>query len=156
MTEQTAQKILIISDTHGRKDRIEDVIKQVGRYDLLIHAGDHADDVLSRVPKAVAVCGNCDAVGSSVVELEHTSAWDQDLDPARAHRTCENIAVAFDVQGRRTECASGDLRAYAHTGFDGGRRARVSQSRIAVVSAWLYGMHVRHFATSTNRSRRSG
>jgi len=64
------QKILIISDTHGRTDRMEDVIKRVGRFDLLVHAGDHADDVLSRYPKALAVCGNCDAVGSADVELE--------------------------------------------------------------------------------------
>jgi len=64
-------KILIISDSHGRTDRIEDVVKRVGRHDLMIHAGDHSSDVLGRYPKAIAVCGNCDATGSAALELEH-------------------------------------------------------------------------------------
>lgn len=63
-------KVLIISDSHGRTDRIDDVVKRVGRFDRMIHAGDHADDVLGRYSKAVAVCGNCDATGSAALELE--------------------------------------------------------------------------------------
>jgi putative phosphoesterase len=61
-------RVLIISDSHGRTDRIRDVIRQVGKYDLLLHAGDHAVDVLEDHPDARAVCGNCDAPDSAEVE----------------------------------------------------------------------------------------
>ncbi|TCP54754.1 hypothetical protein EV586_104376 [Tumebacillus sp. BK434] len=66
-------RVLILSDSHGRTDRIDEVIAQVqarlGGYDLLLHAGDHAEDVLDgKYPNAVTVCGNCDPYGSAAEE----------------------------------------------------------------------------------------
>lgn len=63
-------RALIISDTHGRTERIEQVIRQVGRYDLLLHAGDHAEDVLDRYHRTLTVCGNCDPEGITDVEQD--------------------------------------------------------------------------------------
>ncbi|MBL0387141.1 metallophosphoesterase [Tumebacillus sp. ITR2] len=63
-------RVLIISDSHGRTDRIQLVVRQVGRFDLLVHAGDHADDVLDDFPRAIAVCGNCDDPASAATEQE--------------------------------------------------------------------------------------
>ena len=33
-------RILVISDSHGRNDDIEGVLKQVGDIDMMIHCGD--------------------------------------------------------------------------------------------------------------------
>lgn len=70
MSERNTLRLLIISDSHGRTDRIEDVIRQAGDHDLLLHAGDHADDVLGRYPNTITVCGNCDAPGTAATEQE--------------------------------------------------------------------------------------
>lgn len=69
-------RILIVSDTHGRTDRLESVLDQAPEYDWLIHAGDHAADdwadIAARVTGAgrtlVNVCGNCDLPGSADIE----------------------------------------------------------------------------------------
>ncbi|ARU63337.1 hypothetical protein CBW65_21880 [Tumebacillus avium] len=68
-----AYRVLIISDSHGRTDRIDEVIAQLqermGGYDLLLHAGDHAEDVLDGAyPNSVTVCGNCDPYGIEAEE----------------------------------------------------------------------------------------
>jgi putative phosphoesterase len=70
MSERETLRTLIISDTHGCKDRIAAVIEQAGPYDLLLHAGDHATDVLGIHPNLIAVCGNCDNIGVANVEQE--------------------------------------------------------------------------------------
>ncbi|MFC4767523.1 metallophosphoesterase [Effusibacillus consociatus] len=59
-------KICLMSDSHGRTDRIDAVLARYSDIEMLIHAGDHANDVLSRkdVPWKT-VCGNCDAPGSA-------------------------------------------------------------------------------------------
>ncbi|HEU4965522.1 MAG TPA: hypothetical protein VFV52_16980, partial [Bacilli bacterium] len=36
--ERRTLRVLIMSDSHGREDRIANVIEQVGDYDLLLHA----------------------------------------------------------------------------------------------------------------------
>ncbi|MDD4797779.1 MAG: YfcE family phosphodiesterase [Eubacteriales bacterium] len=56
-------KALVVSDTHGRADRLEKALLQAGAIDMLIHCGDGAADV-ERV-RALAPCilqvrGNCD------------------------------------------------------------------------------------------------
>lgn len=69
-------RILIVSDTHGRTDRLEKVLAQAPAYEWLIHAGDHAADdwdvIAANVREAgrtlLNVCGNCDATGSADVE----------------------------------------------------------------------------------------
>lgn len=70
MSEGLTLRVLILSDTHGRLERIEQVVRQVGRYDVLLHAGDHAEDVLDRYKKAVTVCGNCDPDGLCSTEQD--------------------------------------------------------------------------------------
>ncbi|MGZ4107384.1 MAG: YfcE family phosphodiesterase [Tumebacillaceae bacterium] len=70
MSEPQTLRVLIISDTHGRKDRIEQVVRQIGRHDLMLHAGDHAEDVLDSYKKALTVCGNCDPDGICDTEQE--------------------------------------------------------------------------------------
>jgi len=61
-------RVLIISDSHGRTDRIDDVVRTAGAHDLLLHAGDHAEDVLGRHKNLHAVCGNCDVPGTAGLE----------------------------------------------------------------------------------------
>lgn len=66
-------KILAISDTHGKLNKVRDIWKKLTDIDLIIHAGDYRRDgeALSRelgVP-AVAVNGNCDG-GSSSSDFE--------------------------------------------------------------------------------------
>ncbi|GAX91110.1 YfcE family phosphodiesterase [Effusibacillus lacus] len=59
-------KICVMSDSHGRTDRIDNVLRRHKGIDLLLHAGDHAQDVLSRQDvRFRTVCGNCDPDGSA-------------------------------------------------------------------------------------------
>lgn len=57
-------KILVISDTHGKLNKVRDIYKKLKNIDLIIHAGDFKSDgeALGKefgVP-VVAVKGNCD------------------------------------------------------------------------------------------------
>ncbi|WP_018130994.1 metallophosphoesterase [Effusibacillus pohliae] len=59
-------KICVISDSHGRTDRIDQILRRHLEIDLLLHAGDHADDVADRRDvRCKAVCGNCDVAGTA-------------------------------------------------------------------------------------------
>ena len=57
-------RILVVSDTHGRTDGLEEVLKKIGKIDMLIHLGDVIDD--ADYIQAIAPCpcyivrGNCD------------------------------------------------------------------------------------------------
>ncbi len=72
-------KILVISDTHGKLNKVRDIFPKLKDIDLIIHAGDHISDgeALGRefsIP-VVAVKGNCDgSYGNSdfkIVETEY-------------------------------------------------------------------------------------
>lgn len=67
-------KALVVSDSHGRADRLEKAVLQAGRIDLLIHCGDGSHDVervRHSVPCILQVRGNCDW-GSSLPALRLT------------------------------------------------------------------------------------
>ncbi len=69
-------RIGVVSDTHGKTEFCRRAIEQMGRIDLLIHAGDHYQDALKigreLQIKVVAVVGNCDwhRTGPQEEELE--------------------------------------------------------------------------------------
>ena len=69
-------KILAISDTHGKLDKVRDIWEKLTDIDLIIHAGDfrHDGEKLSLeldVP-VVAVRGNCDGGGRDDFEIVET------------------------------------------------------------------------------------
>lgn len=57
-------RIGVISDTHGKPEFFRKALEQMGKIDLLIHAGDHYQDAINMGKEAglkvVAVGGNCD------------------------------------------------------------------------------------------------
>ncbi len=58
-------KIVVISDTHGRRARISEVLSRQGRYDLCIFLGDGLRDFcIDESERLCAVRGNCDAFSS--------------------------------------------------------------------------------------------
>jgi len=69
-------RIGVVSDTHGKPEMFRQALKQMGRIDLLIHAGDHYRDAINMGQetglKVVAVVGNCDwfVPGPEEEELE--------------------------------------------------------------------------------------
>ncbi|PKM82965.1 MAG: metallophosphoesterase [Firmicutes bacterium HGW-Firmicutes-14] len=69
-------RIGVVSDTHGKPEFFRRAVEQMGKIDLLIHAGDHYKDALSIGKEAglkvVAVGGNCDwfSPGPDEEELE--------------------------------------------------------------------------------------
>ena len=66
--------LLVISDTHGRVDRIEGALELNRNCEAVIFLGDCLRDIeraeLSGKP-VIAVRGNCDALGSCLGEEEH-------------------------------------------------------------------------------------
>ena len=55
-------RILVVSDTHGRRERLRDVITRQGAYDALLFLGDGIRDVDEGTAGLVAVRGNCDGI----------------------------------------------------------------------------------------------
>lgn len=56
-------KLLVLSDTHGRFDRIDEVLRRQGRYDALLFLGDGIRDFGDTPTGFAAVRGNCDGFG---------------------------------------------------------------------------------------------
>ncbi len=69
-------RIGVVSDTHGKAEFFRKALEQMGKIDLLIHAGDHYRDAIGISNelgiKVVAVVGNCDwhVQGPQEEELE--------------------------------------------------------------------------------------
>lgn len=63
-------KLIIISDTHLRVDRLIQKIREIENVDMILHLGDmvkDADLIARRLGKnAVSVRGNCDMVGDRI------------------------------------------------------------------------------------------
>ncbi|MDP4093913.1 MAG: metallophosphoesterase [Bacillota bacterium] len=64
-------KILVISDTHGSIDKTEEVIRENGKLDVIIHLGDYirdAEDISYIFPEipVEAVMGNCDRMAGDL------------------------------------------------------------------------------------------
>jgi hypothetical protein len=63
-------KLIIISDTHLRVDRVVQRIKEIENVDLILHLGDmfkDADKISRRLgKKTIEVRGNCDMVGDRI------------------------------------------------------------------------------------------
>lgn len=60
-------RIVVMSDTHGNIDRMQEVIKRHSDAELFVHLGDGAYEFLNlkkalKLKKCVAVKGNCDSV----------------------------------------------------------------------------------------------
>ena len=114
-----AMKILVISDTHGRLNKVRDIYSKLKDIDLIIHAGDYLRDGEAfgeevHVP-VVAVPGNCDGNRSrddfAIVETEcgdilvthgHMQGVSYDLQDLM-YKTMENDGIAA-VFGH-THCA---------------------------------------------------
>jgi len=65
-------RILVVSDTHGDLDPVQQAIEQLGPVDMVLHAGDHYRDseeieYLLEIP-VKAVAGNCDFPGDGPAE----------------------------------------------------------------------------------------
>lgn len=55
-------KLVIISDTHGKRARIDEVLSRNPLYDALLFLGDGARDFdIDRTGGFIGVCGNCDS-----------------------------------------------------------------------------------------------
>lgn len=69
-------RIGVVSDTHGKPECFRMALNQMGKIDMLIHAGDHYQDAIDMSKdsniKTVAVTGNCDwsVPGADEVLLE--------------------------------------------------------------------------------------
>ncbi len=57
-------RIIVVSDTHGRTDVLDTIVRRHRKADWFIHLGDHdadADAVAELIPgRLLRVCGNCD------------------------------------------------------------------------------------------------
>ncbi len=53
-------RIVVISDTHGRREAVREVIERQGAYDALLFLGDGLRDIDEGTAGLVAVRGNCD------------------------------------------------------------------------------------------------
>ncbi|MGI6175345.1 MAG: metallophosphoesterase [Christensenellales bacterium] len=54
-------RIIVLSDTHGRRSLVRATLEKAGRFDVLLYAGDGCDDVAD-IQNATVYCvrGNCD------------------------------------------------------------------------------------------------
>ena len=65
------KKLVILSDTHGRKSAIEKIKTVMDESDFVIHLGDYQRDIapyaLQNKGKVLSVAGNCDGGGDDLV-----------------------------------------------------------------------------------------
>ena len=109
-------RILVISDSHGRNDHVEGVLKQVGHIDMLIHCGDVTSGDLyiqSLVTCPVhMVAGNLDQGLSlpkeKLIELEGHRIWIVHGHMYRVHQGLKMLRAA----ARRKEA---DIVMFGHT-----------------------------------------
>lgn len=67
------EKILIISDNHGKLDRLQRIVEETGPYDLMLHCGDgelppEAYEEIVPCPMRV-VRGNCDSFDFPITDV---------------------------------------------------------------------------------------
>lgn len=85
-------KILVLSDSHGRTDLLEDILKKEARTcDIIVHCGDGADEMMSlneyTYGKAVYLCkGNCDSYIYGFAELNTFPAEGKKIMACHGHR----------------------------------------------------------------------
>ncbi|MDO4746072.1 MAG: metallophosphoesterase [Bacillota bacterium] len=69
-------KILVIGDTHGKLNKVRDILPKLTGIDLIAHTGDHYSDAVRLSEETgipfVAVKGNCDGGGSDEFEIIET------------------------------------------------------------------------------------
>ena len=105
-------KIIVISDTHGRSDRIEAVLRRNRDYDALLFLGDGLRDFLNLEAEPYcfrAVCGNCDGFSLSAdtpteltltldgVKIFMTHGHGYSVKSGRGAITARGIALDADV-----------------------------------------------------------
>ncbi len=109
-------RILIASDTHGRDENLERAIKESGKLDLLIHAGDvhQSEDYI----RAVAGCpvqmvrGNNDYFARLPDELEFTiGAYQVFL--THGHTYCVN--AGYETIRREARARGANMVIFGHT-----------------------------------------
>lgn len=89
-------KILAISDTHGKLNRVRDIFSKLRDIDLIVHAGDHYLDAEAlgdefRIP-VVTVKGNCDS-GSGAKDYEIIEAECGNILVTHGHRYDVNYSL---------------------------------------------------------------
>lgn len=65
-------RVCVLSDSHGKLKRAEQVVSEMGELDLLLHAGDYYEDALYLAEtcgvEVKAVTGNCDRYATGPAE----------------------------------------------------------------------------------------
>ncbi|MBQ6496302.1 MAG: metallophosphoesterase [Firmicutes bacterium] len=108
-------KIFVLSDTHGKLNRVRDVWQKLTDVDLIAHAGDYYRDAKAleeafHVP-VVAVRGNCDGGGRREFEIIETEYGNLLL--THGH----GLSVAYSLDNLRYLAQENDCRAviFGHT-----------------------------------------
>ncbi len=111
-------KILLLSDTHGDLLRIDEVLKEVGKPDLIIHCGDmdaDCDYIRKTLPTDVAflaVCGNNDW------HSERPYSMVQEIDGIRfyiTHGHREKVKTGLDRLIRAAKMQNCTVALHGHT-----------------------------------------
>lgn len=84
-------RLLIVSDSHSYYSTLENILKRERSADMIIHLGDHADDMNMMTEfteqKAVLICrGNCDIYGSDHAEQHVFEAEGKKILCCHGHR----------------------------------------------------------------------
>lgn len=69
-------RIVVISDTHGRREAVREVIERQGAYDALLFLGDGLRDIDEGTAGLVAVRGNCDGFFGADAPVEQLLTLD--------------------------------------------------------------------------------
>lgn len=108
-------QILVVSDTHGRSDRLCEVIRRT-RADVLLFLGDGLRD-LSAIPDDTltirAVRGNCDLYGADTPELRIETFGQYRIFLAHGHRY--GVKYGLDALIATAAAAGADAVLYGHT-----------------------------------------
>ncbi|MEF9863912.1 MAG: YfcE family phosphodiesterase [Christensenellaceae bacterium] len=88
-------KALVLSDTHGNKAAINQVLQKCGAVDYIFHLGDNASDIraIDTTARVVCVKGNCD-MGCDIPETEEVVIKGHKIILTHGHRL--HVKYSYD------------------------------------------------------------
>jgi putative phosphoesterase len=109
-------RIGILSDSHGKLEKAEKALQEMGNIDLLLHAGDYRKDALilgsAHRIKVKSVIGNCDrfALGP-IEELMEINSYKIYL----THGHLFGVKYSLDKLKKQAKRLGADIVIYGHT-----------------------------------------
>ncbi len=111
-------KILVLSDSHGNRNALRQILAKENDADMIVHLGDGAGDMAAFLPftvnkSVICVRGNCDDKSLGFLEKQTFSAGDIRVLACHGHRF--GVKTGLLSLYYEAQCQNAKLALYGHT-----------------------------------------